>query len=245
MNKIFARRLAWGAFYTGLFALFLGQIPGILLAVIGLAAALLLRDGQTSGFLHAVETGDVARAREILASPEGDKTLARHGPKALFLAASRGHGELVDLLLTKGVNPNVLAPGDDSALGWAIAAGHPAIARRLLEAGADPCLKKTGAGGLGDTPLGSAIRQDDTELFEAMLKSGRVSQEHLTKGLNSAVVANRPLSHLRLLLNAGAQPEKAIVSATLLKQSEMLQLLHSTEMAGSDEPPLLEPPKIT
>lgn len=245
MSKAFARRLAWGAFYTGLFAVFLGQILGILLALIGLVAALLLSDGQTSGFLQAVENGDVARAREILSSPEGDKTLARHGPKALFLAASRGHGELVGLLLARGVNPNVLATGDDSALGWAIAAGHPAIARRLLEAGADPCLKKPGEGGLGDTPFGSAIRRDETDLLEVMLKSDRVNQEQLTKGLNSAVVANRPLPLLRLLLNAGARREKAIEYAIQLKQAETLQLLRSTEMTGSDKPPPIEPPKIT
>ena len=247
MGKIFARRLAWGAFYTGLLAILIGQFAGILLVVLGLVAALLLSDGHASGLLYAIENGEIARAKEILSSPEAGKILTKQGPTALSLAARHGHGELVGLLLEKGVKPDELARGDDPALAWAVVAGHPAIARRLLEAGADPCLKKRGEGGLGSSAFRSALSREDIGLVEAMLQTGRISQDEMTKALASVVLDNQMLPYIPLLLAAGARPDQAIDYAIQFKRTDALRLLRPENPNLPDEPPLLpdEPPLLS
>lgn len=245
MTKDFARRLAWGAFYTGLLAVAIGQFAGILLVVLGLVAVFLLSDGHASGLLHAIENGEIARAKELLSSPEAEKLLAKQGPSALSLAAMHGHGELVELLLQKGVNPNELPRGNDPPLAWTVVAGHPAIARRLLEAGADPCLKKMGDGGLGASAFRSALSRTDVELVEAMLKTGRVSQDEMTQGLDSVVLDNKTLAYIPLLLAAGARPDKAIDLAIQFKRSDALRLLRPENPNLPDEaPPLLDQPPL-
>ncbi|XP_048193709.1 ankyrin repeat and SOCS box protein 10, partial [Perognathus longimembris pacificus] len=55
----------------------------------------------------------------------------------LHVAASRGHAEVLRLLLGRGARPDG-APGGRTALHEACAAGHPACVHALLVAGADP-----------------------------------------------------------------------------------------------------------
>lgn len=57
----------------------------------------------------------------------------------LHYAAQRGHLEIVNLLLDRGLDVNTLESGDHTtALHWAAAAGHVEVVRRLLDAGVDP-----------------------------------------------------------------------------------------------------------
>ena len=56
----------------------------------------------------------------------------------LHLAAHNGQLEIVDLLLSRGLDVNTLEKGDDTtAMHWAAAAGHAAVVRRLADAGGD------------------------------------------------------------------------------------------------------------
>lgn len=55
----------------------------------------------------------------------------------LHVAASRGHTEVLRLLLRRGAKPDS-APGGRTALHEACTAGHPACVHVLLVAGADP-----------------------------------------------------------------------------------------------------------
>ena len=66
---------------------------------------------------------------------------AREKPYAwtlLHAAAQKGQLEVVDLLLSRGLDPNTRERGDDSyAMHWAAAHGHPDVVRRLADAGGD------------------------------------------------------------------------------------------------------------
>ena len=56
----------------------------------------------------------------------------------LHLAASAGHLDVVNLLLTRGLDVNTLEKGDNtSAIHWAAAAGHLDVVVRLADAGGD------------------------------------------------------------------------------------------------------------
>ncbi len=89
---------------------------------------------------EAARTGDVAALAAMLdAHPE--RLHARARPYAwtlLHTAAHRGYLDAVDLLLRRGLDPNLKEKGDETtAMHWAAAAGHVEVVRRLIDAGGD------------------------------------------------------------------------------------------------------------
>ncbi len=93
--------------------------------------------GGNTALMFAARVGDVASARQLVeAGANVDDTDAR-GVSATALAAHAGFGDLVELLLENGADPNAAAAG--------FGALHPAVMRRdirmvgaLLDHGADP-----------------------------------------------------------------------------------------------------------
>jgi len=84
--------------------------------------------------------GDTGALRAML--DENPSLLhAREKPYAwtlLHAAAQKGQLGVVDLLLSRGLDPNTRERGDDSyAMHWAAAHGHPDVVRRLADAGGD------------------------------------------------------------------------------------------------------------
>ncbi len=94
-------------------------------------------DGQLFG---AARTGDVATLTELL-DRYPDKLQARDEPYAFTLlhaAAREGQLAVVDLLLRRGLDPNVREQGDNTyPMHWAAAAGKLDVVRRLADAGGD------------------------------------------------------------------------------------------------------------
>lgn len=90
--------------------------------------------------IDAAKTGDVATLAALLDREPG-RMHARSAPyewTLLHLAAQNGHLAVVDLLLKRGMDPNVKERGDRTyPLHWAAAAGHVEVVRRLIEAGGD------------------------------------------------------------------------------------------------------------
>ena len=78
-------------------------------------------------------------ARQLDAHP--DKLLAREKPYGwtlLHAAAGDGPPAVVDLLLRRGIDPNVREPGDNTVpMHWAAASGRLEVVRRLADAGSD------------------------------------------------------------------------------------------------------------
>ena len=84
--------------------------------------------------------GDAGALRAML---DADPSLlhAREKPYAwtlLHAAAQKGQLDVVDLLLSRGLDPNTRERGDESyAMHWAAASGHLDVVRRLADAGGD------------------------------------------------------------------------------------------------------------
>ena len=90
--------------------------------------------------LAAVHAGDAAALAALL-DQYPDRLHLRTTPyeqSLLHLAAQAGHLDVVDLLLTRGLDVNIRDKGDNTyAMHWAAAAGHLDVVGRLAERGGD------------------------------------------------------------------------------------------------------------
>jgi ankyrin repeat protein len=144
------------------------DIEGTLMAALAfgfgpVAEALVRRGARVDNIAAAAGLGRLANVRERL--PVSDSE-SRH--RALALAAQHGHVEVVRLLLDAGENPNRYNPAGNhphsTPLHQAVAAGHPAVVRLLVERGAKLDMEDTLYHG---TPLGWAKHtgQDEIEKY--------------------------------------------------------------------------------
>jgi ankyrin repeat protein len=89
---------------------------------------------------EAARAGDVATLTTLL-DRYPDRLHAREAPyewSLLHTAAQGGHLAAVDMLLTRGIDPNTREKGDNTyAMHWAAAGGHLDVVRRLADAGGD------------------------------------------------------------------------------------------------------------
>lgn len=93
---------------------------------------------RTRPLFYAIERGDVAATRALL---NAGATMSRNhmGPFShpLHQASSKGHVNIVKLLLERGVRPDVKRASLGTSLQIAIAQGHMDVARALIAAGAN------------------------------------------------------------------------------------------------------------
>jgi ankyrin repeat protein len=90
--------------------------------------------------LEAARKGNVSKLIKLLdAHPEKLDTRDKpYGHTLLHLSAHKGHLRAVDLLLARGIDPNVRENGDNTyPMHWAAAAGNLDVVRRLADAGGD------------------------------------------------------------------------------------------------------------
>jgi ankyrin repeat protein len=124
------------------------------------AEALVRRGARTGNIVAAAGLGRFADTARLLAASDADD---RH--RALALAAQLGHEEIVQLLLDAGEDPNRYNPANlhphSTPLHQAVAAGHAAVVRLLVERGAALDILDTTWQG---TPLGWAIYLGQTEI---------------------------------------------------------------------------------
>ncbi|HEX9106283.1 MAG TPA: ankyrin repeat domain-containing protein, partial [Longimicrobiales bacterium] len=88
----------------------------------------------------AARAGDVATLKALLdAQPAALHVRDEpYGHTLLHLAARHGHLPAVDLLLARGMDPNVKERGDATCpMHWAAAGAHLDVVRRLADAGGD------------------------------------------------------------------------------------------------------------
>ena len=108
----------------------------------------------------AARRGHVNAIKKLLATyPSGFRTLV-----ALSRAAENGHGEVVELLLDNGADPN-LSPGITH---FAVVSGSVRVVEALLAAGADP----NAVIAEDVTPLHLAAGRDNAAMIQSLLADG-------------------------------------------------------------------------
>lgn len=98
--------------------------------------------GANTALLFAARGGDVASARLLIGAGADVNDVDAAGVSATALAAHSGFGDLVELLLDAGADPNAAA-GGFAALHAAVFRRDLGLARTLLEHGADPDVRVT------------------------------------------------------------------------------------------------------
>ncbi|UKZ77558.1 hypothetical protein TrVFT333_005281 [Trichoderma virens FT-333] len=92
----------------------------------------------------------------------------KDGRTPLLLAAGNGHGAVVKLLLTEGININCKDNNGQTPLSWAAGNGHKDVADLLLKYGADLNRKDNN----GRTPLSWAAGNGHKDVADLLLKYG-------------------------------------------------------------------------
>lgn len=142
--------------------------------VSAVAAALLL---ATATFAHAlaepdliaaVRTGDLAAARDLIASDADPDAPQGDGATALHWAAHRGDVAAAALLIEAGADVNAANRLGATPLWLAASSGNAPIVEALLAAGANPNVTLR----MGETPLMSAARSGNPRVVELLLDHG-------------------------------------------------------------------------
>ena len=115
---------------------------------------------------EAARAGDVERTRELLDKGLNVDTEGFYSDRALRIASSYGHCDVIEALLNRG------ARTDDNiaelALRDAISNRHACAVQLLLEGGVDPNANYY----WGGTPLMRAAETSDTQIIELLLQHG-------------------------------------------------------------------------
>lgn len=123
-------------------------------------------------------------------------------PDDMLMAISRDDANALKELLAKGEDPNAVRAGRDTPLSVAIASGRVAVARVLLEAGADP---NVDAG--GQPAIHAAVLRGNTELVRLLAEHGadvNVPDRGGLSPLASAIMRQR-LEEAEVLISYGAK----------------------------------------
>src|SRR4051794_37959301 len=148
-----------------------------------------LRSGRSRlDLFEAAAFGDRAAAETALdADPAAARAFSADGFTALHLAAFFGQPELAELLLGRGADPSAVArnPMRVQPLHSAAASRQLAIARALLDAGADVDARQEG----GFTALHAAAHNGDVALVRLLLERGADVSLALDDGRDAAALA--------------------------------------------------------
>lgn len=167
--------------------------------------------------------------RIVKTSMQDARPMDAGGHTPILFAALTGVADSARRLIAAGANPNDIAGDGRSALVLATFAGHPAVARVLIEAGAD-----VQAAGAGYSALHAAVLRGDLETARLLLTRGAAADATLTNGspvrrfgsqwaLSRTLTGATPLlvaaayleiDLMRALLTAGANPAQALQDGT-------------------------------
>eukprot|EP00929_Paragymnodinium_shiwhaense_P048577 TRINITY_DN24541_c0_g1_i1.p1 TRINITY_DN24541_c0_g1~~TRINITY_DN24541_c0_g1_i1.p1 ORF type:complete len:174 (+),score=31.19 TRINITY_DN24541_c0_g1_i1:333-854(+) len=129
-------------------------------------------------FHSAVRRGEAATVEQLLKGGKIDvNEKNEHYPSALHFAAGGGSVEVVRILLEAKADVKAVAPtSNETALHSAAQQGHDAVAKMLLEHGAEPnaCAES------GDTALHNACAKGHLEMAKLLVQGGAdVNQKNL------------------------------------------------------------------
>ncbi len=150
-----------------------------------------------------VSNGKVDKIKQQLSSIDSDKlNIVIDGMTPIMLAASRGNVEIIDLLFTRGADPNKRGSMKRTALQYATEKNHIEAVKRLLSYGAD--INAYDNGQL--TPLVMAASRGHSELALLFVEKGAdVNIQHI-EGWTALIdaTAHGDAKLVNALLEAGA-----------------------------------------
>lgn len=168
----------------------------LFLATVGVGAA-------TSEVADAVQLGNAAAVRALLAQKADVNAPQPDGATALHWAIYRDDVAMVNLLLKAGAKVNAVNGFGVTPLSLAAENGNPAIVQPLLEAGADP----NGRMGNSDTVLMMASRTGNLATMTLLLDSGAdVNAKETQRGTTALMwaAAQKNPAAVKLLVDRGA-----------------------------------------
>jgi ankyrin repeat protein len=123
----------------------------------------------TKEWEDALRRGSIDQLRRLVASGADVDSRDGYGQTGLMLAAREGYATLVEWLVNHGAALDHTAKYGLSALMLAVIGGHTDVVRILSAAGADLCLRGTGAPGFtAKTALDLAIARGDPDMVEIL-----------------------------------------------------------------------------
>ncbi|MDX2225550.1 MAG: ankyrin repeat domain-containing protein [Verrucomicrobiae bacterium] len=122
------------------------------------------REKPWDNLLDAVEKGNTAEVKRLMGSGITKELF----PVALLRAGSYGHREIIDLLLSEGVDVNTADMMGQTPLFMASAQGREDLILYLLEKGAAP----NGKTSAGETALHRVVMSGNVRTVSALLKAG-------------------------------------------------------------------------
>jgi ankyrin repeat protein len=150
--------------------------------------------------------GSAAMITALLEAGADPNAAQPEGETALMTAARTGSVEAVKVLLGSGANVNAKENFlGQTALMWAVAQRHSAVARTLIERGADFRARSNG----GFTALLFAARAGDLESVNVLVGAGANVNETTPDGTSvlNVAIANAHYELAAFLLDRGADPE--------------------------------------
>lgn len=135
----------------------------------------------------------------LIINVDGDYKLT-----ALMMAATRGHEDVVRLLLRHGADPNAKITDEKTTLMMAAHVGEEKIVEMLLKAGADPdeaCVYKR-------TALLDAANMGFPNVVEVLLDYGADPDKTGQNGWTALMAATGFPNVVKVLLDRGADPDK-------------------------------------
>ena len=180
-------------------------LGALLFAAIGVGAA-------SSDVADAVQRGDTAAVRALLAKKSDVNAPQPDGATALHWAVYKDDLTTVDLLLRAGAKATAANSFGATPLSLAAENGNAAVVQRLLEAGADPNERRRGS----DTALMMAARTGNVETVKVLLDRGAdVNAKETVRGTTALMwaVSQRHPAVVKLLIERGADVKAASAPA--------------------------------
>ncbi|GLG97271.1 Transient receptor potential channel pyrexia, partial [Gryllus bimaculatus] len=142
--------------------------------------------------------------------------------------------QVAEQLVSRGADANGETPLGKMALFYAAQLGDETFARWLLARGADPAPCTSAGGAAGLTPLHASVKDGAAGVARALLEAGAPVDAPDARGRTPlAYVAAAPKQRrgelLKILLDAGADPNTPIV------REKPMTLLHSAVLVGDTE----------
>ncbi|XP_077366436.1 ankyrin repeat and SOCS box protein 2-like isoform X2 [Festucalex cinctus] len=170
----------------------------------------------------AAQSGQVASLRLLVKHGADINVQAADGSTALHEAAKNGHVEIVDFLLSQKADANMAGKGGLLPLHVAARKGSQTIVSMLIPVTSKARVRRTGI-----SPLHVAAEHNRDDVLETLIQAGfhvnaqlcaersRLYEDRRSTALYLAV-ANYNVDNVRLLLDAGADPNLDVFGPLLL-----------------------------